>query len=1116
MHSLRLIFRTLAHYPWSGLATAAGMAIATAVIIGALIVGDSLTRSLVKIVDFRLGQTTHSLTAGERLITGNLARSLNRQTGIITTPVLKSEAILTVQGTELRLNNIQVWGVDSTFTFFTGSDIYKEIKPGEIIINDNTAARLGLRAGDELMLLMRTIGPIPPNTPFVSDEGQTVARRMRISRIVERMDGGHFSTETTQTTPYNVFVNYDWLNRVMGLKDRCNLVLINTDGKNIDLHGTIKQIVRAEDMGLKLEQSENHWLIRSERVFIDSILSTKIRNIFPEAQPTLSYFANSFRFGNKSTPYSFVNATNRFPQLQPGNIFINRWMADDLKVMVGDSVEMEFFEVGLMRNLQLRKTFFKVQEIVSMDNAIPDKTLIPHLPGLTDAGSCRDWNAGIPIDLETIRAKDEDYWREYKGTPKAWIALEEGQQLWGNRFGNLTSLEIKTTATREKLSSLLGTSIDPFLVEYMLRPVREEGITAARGGVDFGQLFAGMGIFIIAAGLMLTVLLLQFSLLQRQKQWQLFSSLGFGRKLTYRIIFGEALILVCISAIFGTLLSIVYSKAVFWGLNQLWYDMVRTKVLTLYFDPLLIAGGIIISSIAALSVVYFSLKKSVRQQSNPQLKTDETKKFHHNKKPALILLRVTTFLTILSLCFAIFTGGIFHWFIAGISLLINLLLMAHKLIYFPAEKPSENLTPKLLSLLNLQRNPVRSFSITALLASGAFLILVLAANRKDMSIDPNDMTGGTGGFSYVAETTIPILRDLNNLEVKSEFHLPEDATIVSFLSTYDDNASCHNLNRVANPRIIATNTVNLEGRFRFVAKHPFLDAERPWTSLSKTIDTGIIPVVADQTVMQWGLGKQVGDTLFYSNYPGETLKLLLVGALNNTVLQGNVIMDISHFNRHFPATDGASLFLIGSDHTSDFHTEEFAIAFRDYGWIMEKSNERLAAFNSVENTYLSVFFLLGALGILLGTVGFAVMMAKTMLERRIETKLYQTLGFSNKMIFNFYFREYVSLFAGGMFIGIIPALIASMPVFMAGFHNVSPLFLLITVVALLVNGIGWTALITSLTLNHKRKLNFDVVYAGKTRVQKHKSTGVQQKRPCCFPHLWKLLWRTELFRAKRK
>lgn len=1066
MRPFRLILRTITHYPCSGLATAAGMAIATAVIIGALIVGDSLTRSLEKIVTYRLGNTTHTLTAGERLFTQSLANKLNESTSITTAPVLKSEAILTVQGSDLRFNNVQVWGVDSGFNQITGTQRYGGLKSGEILISDNLATRLRLKEGDDIILRMRTIGPIPPNTPFVSDEGQTIARRVRIVGIVGRSEGGHFTTETVQSTPFNVFADFGWLNRVMGLKNRCNLILMKTNHTVESLQKQVQTLVWPEDLGLELiEQENNKWLIRSERVFMDSLISSAIISQFPDAQPTLSYFANKIYFGINSTPYSFVNATNRFSQLVQGNILINQWMADDLQVSVGDSVDMEYFEVGLLRELQVRHARFRVQGVVSMQNAMPDKALIPHLPGLTDAGSCRDWNAGIPIDLEAIRQKDEDYWRDYQGTPKAWITLHDGQMMWENRFGNLTSLEIKTTATHEELAAHLGSALDPFQLEYMLRPVREEGITAARGGVDFSQLFAGMGVFIIAAGLMLTILLLQFTLLQRQSQWQLFSSLGFNRKLIFRIVYGEAFILVLVSTLLGAILSVFYSKAVFWGLNRLWYDMVRTEVLTLHFNPNLILTGMVISGIAAMCVVVLSLRKSIRQHSNPSLRTEALTTNSNKVNILKTTLRVLYGIATAILLFALFFNDIFYWFIAGIAVLIVLILRAYKSLFSPETNQTyDELSPGRLSKLNLRRNPVRSFSIVALLASGVFLILVLAANRKDMSIDPHKLSGGTGGFSYIAETTIPILRDLNHPDVKEEFHLPQEANIISFLSAYNDNASCHNLNRVANPRIIATQTELLEGRFRFLAKHDFLDTEQPWTSLSGILEDGVVPAVADQTVMQWGLGKQVGDTLTYSNAAGKILKLVLVGALNNTILQGNVIVDINHFKHHFPATDGATLFLIESKNDEALVTDDFNNTFRDHGWEMTRTNEKLAAFNSVENTYLSVFFLMGALGILLGTVGLAVVIAKTMIERRRETQLYQMLGFSKKLLFGLYFREYLILFAGGMTAGIIPALIASTPVFLAGFHNVSPWFLLVTLATLMLNGIGWIGVILYIRL----------------------------------------------------
>ena len=45
---------------------------------------------------------------------------------------------------------------------------------------------------------------------------------------------------------------------------------------------------------------------------------------------------------------------------------------------------------------------------------------------------------------------------------------------------------------------------------------------------------------------------------------------------------------------------------------------------------------------------------------------------------------------------------------------------------------------------------------------------------------------------------------------------------------------------------------------------------------------------------------------------------------------------------------------------------------------------RLAAFQEVQNTYLSIFQLLGGLGLLLGTVGLGMVVLRNALERRSE------------------------------------------------------------------------------------------------------------------------------------
>jgi putative ABC transport system permease protein len=228
MNTFRLIIRTLRHYFWSGVATAAGIAIASAIIIGALIIGDSLRKSLEQIVYYRLGDASHTITAGDRLFTRQLAYRLNVNIKLQTAPVLKSEAIVSVQESDARVSKVQIWGVDSMFVGVTGADLNDlQHEDDGLIMSENLAARLNVSTGDFVLLRIRAINPIPSNTPFVSEEGQTITRRMAVTRIIGKEELSHFNLQSSQTAPFNIFVSIDWLNRIMELDDKANMLVLN-------------------------------------------------------------------------------------------------------------------------------------------------------------------------------------------------------------------------------------------------------------------------------------------------------------------------------------------------------------------------------------------------------------------------------------------------------------------------------------------------------------------------------------------------------------------------------------------------------------------------------------------------------------------------------------------------------------------------------------------------------------------------------------------------------------------------------------------------------------------------------------------------------------------------
>jgi hypothetical protein len=63
MTRLGLIWRNLRYFRWANLAVVAGMAVATAVLAGALMVGDSVRGSLRDLAVRRLGRVDYALVA---------------------------------------------------------------------------------------------------------------------------------------------------------------------------------------------------------------------------------------------------------------------------------------------------------------------------------------------------------------------------------------------------------------------------------------------------------------------------------------------------------------------------------------------------------------------------------------------------------------------------------------------------------------------------------------------------------------------------------------------------------------------------------------------------------------------------------------------------------------------------------------------------------------------------------------------------------------------------------------------------------------------------------------------------------------------------------------------
>ncbi len=173
--------------------------------------------------------------------------------------------------------------------------------------------------------------------------------------------------------------------------------------------------------------------------------------------------------------------------------------------------------------------------------------------------------------------------------------------------------------------------------------------------------------------------------------------------------------------------------------------------------------------------------------------------------------------------------------------------------------------------------------------------------------------------------------------------------------------------------------------------------------------------------------------------------------------------------KNYPTSSGSSIFLIdGKPENEQKIGDELQSVFRDYGWEMELTAKRLVEFYSVTNTYLSIFLALGALGLLLGTIGLAVILARTLLERRREISVMQAIGFNNQPIFKIITTEYLILLFTGVIIGFITAVVATLPSFLSTNSDASFSTVAIVTGLILINGFLWIFGLTWVSLRKKK------------------------------------------------
>jgi len=1137
----QLALRSLRFHWRISVSIALGVAVATAVITGALLVGDSMRGSLRSLTEERLGAIDYAVFPGGFFDPSGWLAEDPAHTGVpivfFSRGVVETSPVddaATVDGTSpmaiRRAGAVQLIATDPAFWDLDTTGTRPQTMPGpnSVVLNAATAAELNVGIGDLVTIRLPKEQAVPADSPLGRDEAESEGLpRMTVVDVIPVQGLGRFSLSPSQAQPQNAYLSRELVTDILARPGQANVLLIGADQQATSLVEAEAAADRLEqslqprlgDYGLQLQHVQqifedeaviDYYSLSSDRLLIAKEVQQAVTEELGEAQvhPLMTYLANKIVKVNEDgstsgmVPYSTLTAMDSladFPldyTLPQSNgddlassgddanvpaktpLVLNDWAAKQLSAQVGDTLRVHYFEPESEGEGEVERTFeATLTAIVPITK--PDKPyrrsraavfeqrptvyndphLTPNVPGVTDQNSILEWNLPFQLERDLIGGDDDVYWNDYRLTPKAFIPLAAGRERFGSRFGDTTSLRIDATAAADLAS--LTQRLEQILNDqkaqlgFEVQPIRGQQMAASSGTTPFDVLFLLLSLFVIFAALLLITLLMRLGLLGRAKEYGTLLATGWQGSAATRLATREGLLAALPGAALGVLLGVGYAWTVLWALRTLWVGAVTVPFLQFHWSIVSLLAGLFGGVLIAWATIRLTARQLRRTpprvllagqfgESNAAL-TGGSRRW---LKPAaggvvLISLLLGAMATQLS---GQSQAGAFVG--AGMLLLVGTLLSTYAYLQPSSEKThaSPLATGSLWSLAvsNARRNPLRSTLTIGLMAAACFLILSMSA----FQLAPTD--AGVGGFDLIGQTAQPYFRELSDATVQQELFGQQaaalsDTTVVAARVRPGQDASCNNLYKAAQPTVLGMPT-RLADLYETKTLTPFawaaterLPAETsPWRSL-ETPASGTsedpVPMVLDQATAMWALQMYggVGEVKSFEFDDGQTRHFKIAGLLSNSVLQGMVIIGEENFKNQFPQMSGDQYFLI---HSPADETDTVAAMLEnrmgDVGMDITSSRVALARLLAVQNTYLRTFQSLGALGLLLGTIGLAVAQLRNVLERRGELAVLRAVGFTRWRLGNSVLLEHAALLSAGIGCGLFAALLAVIPYALLG------------------------------------------------------------------------------------
>ena len=1073
----KIIVNNLLHFRRQHFGVALGVALGAMVLIGALTVGDSVRSTLSKLAEVRIGKADMALLASDGYFREELAKEIATELGLdsVVAPLVVTRGTVSLPDGSRRVGNVQVLGVDERFWklapdteyspigSWAGKKNWPEWGPGFFYPNERLHKLLKVSDQGRIILRIEEPSLFSRDAPLSGErDNKFVSFNGKLTGPVSADGFGHFGIQGNQREPLTLFVPIKTLQKRMfrsfdeegGKTSFTNFLLLGrlengaVDEKSARI--ALEKSWTLADAGITIKslRDTNASSVRARQVFLNPSLENAARSIDLNATGVLTYLVNSIEAENEESngsgliPYSMVSAVDpKKVSFLPDDwredeIMLNQWAMDDLDVKTGDSITLRYFSVGERRKLVEETRKFILRGVSPNPPMIPEgeeSDWTPQFPGLSDAESCGEWDTGIPI-TEEIRSKDEEYWNRHRGSPKAFISLQAGRDLWTNRWGSLTGLRFSNAMhSPEIMANKLRGLMTAKQAGLLFQSLRADANEGTESPVDFGQLFLSFSFFVIVAALALTGMLFAFSIEQRNRQAGLLLALGIPRKKVRLLVLGEGLCVSIFGGLLGVGLAVLYGQSMISLLSGDWSGAVSGASFEYSIRMQSIIGGGTAALLMSLLAMAWSTRRQLKFEPRELLSAGENlNKINTNRKQ-----RKWSGSLISSLVFLFGAAGLGMstdfsapgasegFFGAGAMLLLSgIFYFRHYLGQKTGLGKKELKDAKELSNRNMGRRTGRSLVTMASMAAGTFLVVSTGAFRKSPPVSPENPSSGTGGFSLIGESALSIYDDLNGAEGRELYDLNEtlmqNTQVVPLRIREGDDASCLNLNKAVRPRIYGVKPDEMIDRFAF--------ASGDWSMLKSALPDGKIPAVVDQNTMMWALKKGIGDEIEFLDGEGRSFSVQLVAAVKGSILQGALYISEEQFMKRFPQQGGYRSYLIVTPFSETRNIQSYLEdKFSNYGLELRESTTRLAELQKVENTYLSIFQGLGGLGMLLGTVGLAVVVVRNLAERSKEFGAMEALGYRLSHLRGLAFSEHFILALWGLGVGSVSALFAIAP-----------------------------------------------------------------------------------------